>query len=196
MNTAKFIDWITSQTGTQKTPTQMLDYVNIAQNEIFSYNTYYNQVKPFASTLLATTDGILQYTLPNTSIRQVARVYYIDTYGKEIDVAMDSDESAEANDTVTVYFEENPGTTTDKFYYDAFTWPTNGQLTSTSIPLSVPERTQTGLLYYIVTRMLEEGMDGRSLYNDEKEGQKLKEWIGFANKGAKRQPNIPTPVGY
>jgi len=213
MDTAKYISWLLDQTGSQKTPSEMLDYVNIAQNEIMSYNTYYNRKKPVNSMKLATTDGIQQYTLTDKSIRQVAKVYTKGTYGayggygselyntyydeyNENDVPVEVEESLDSDTAVTIYFEQNPGTTTDKYYLEAYTWPKNGQLTSTSVSLSVPEKVQTGLLYYCVAVMLELDMDGRSISFLDLKAAALADWFTFANQGAKRKSNTPIPKGY
>jgi hypothetical protein len=194
MTTADYIDWIIEQTQYQNTPTQMLKLVNIAQNEIFQYNTYFNQVKPERTSLLATQSTIQQYTMSTSlNIREVARVYIYDSYGNKQDVAVESTIAMDNEDPVVIDFAKDPGDTTDKFYYEAYTWPTYGQLASTSISLSVPESIQTGYLRYIVTRMLEEGKDGRSIYNiDEEEAQK-KNWLRFANAGASLESNTPIP---
>jgi len=209
MNTATYINWLLDQTGNQKTPTEMLAYVNIAQNEIFSYNTYFNRKKPVNTMLLATTDGIKQYTLADKNIRQVAKVYMNEAYGtdsgytcdpyydtNEVDIAVEVEESLDTDTAVTIYFEENPGTTTDKYYLEAYTWPKNGQLTSMSVSLSVPEKVQTGLLYYSVAILLELDMDGRSISFRDLKKEALADWFTFANQGAKRESNTPTPKGY
>jgi len=194
MTTADYIDWIIEQTQYQNTPTQMLKLVNIAQNEIFQYNTYFNKVKPERTSLLVTTSGIQQYSMDSSlNIREVAKVYKIDSYGRKEDVAVESTIAMDTTDYVVLDFEEDPGNTTDTYYYEAYTWPTNGQLASTSVKLSVPESIQTGFLRYIVTRMLEEGKDGRSIYNVDEEDKHEKAWFRFANAGAKLESNIPIP---
>ena len=56
----------------------MLDLINIAQNEIFSVNTYFNQVKPANALFFDTQDEVQQYSIDDPLIRQVSRVYLPD----------------------------------------------------------------------------------------------------------------------
>lgn len=195
MTTAEYVNWVMKRTGFQGTPEEIRVLVNVAQNEIFSYNTYFNKVKPESACILETTDGIQQYTISDSSIRQVARVYYYDSYGDEIEEEVDSTQSLDVDDNVTLYFKENPGDTTDVYYYEAYTWPTNGQITSLSVPLSVPEKVQTGLLFYMVSEMLEVDKDGRSIYNEEEKQKRLRDYFTFANQGASSEPSTPKPLG-
>ena len=221
MTTAEFVNWVMKRTGFQGTPEEVRVLVNVAQNEIFSYNTYFNKKKPEASCILPTTLGILQYTIADTTIRQVPRVYVLDncdggygygcsagysygyTYGYPVsplrrqtwEVPTQTTEGMDSDDNVTVYFEKDPGTTTDKYYYDAYTWPHNGQIESLTVPLSIPEKVQTGLLFYMVNEMLEVDKDGRSIYNEERKEKLLKDYFTYANQGAKLEPSIPSPLG-
>jgi len=195
MTTAEFVNWTLKRTGFQGTPEEIRVLVNIAQNEIFSYNTYFNKVKPESSCILETEDGVQQYVISDKSIRQVSRVYYYNSYGDKTDVSVDTTQSIDTDDNVVIMFLDNPGDTTDKFYYEAYTWPTNGQITSLSIPLSVPEKVQTGLLFYMVSEMLEVDKDGRSIYNEEEKQKRLKDYFTFANQGASTEPSTPIILG-
>lgn len=206
MDTKKYLNWIWSRTGKQNTPAEMLDLINIAQNEIFSYNTYFNRKKPISSCTLDTIDGILQYTIPDSSIRQISRLYYYNSgdgdigYGRKsseynIDISAQVDESLSPDGNVVVYFEENQGTTTGKIFYDAYVWPHNGQLTSTSVKLSVPEKIQTKLLFYLVSEMLEVDKDGRSIFNESQVNKFYKDFFTFANQGVKTELSTPRILG-
>ena len=195
MTTAEYVNWVLKRTGYQGTPEEIRVLVNIAQNEIFSYNTYFNKVKPESSCILETQDGVQQYVISDGLIRQVSRVYYYDSYDDKVDVSVDTTQSIDVNDNVIIMFSENPGDTTDKFYYEAYTWPTNGQITSLSIPLSLPEKVQTSLLFYMVSEMLEVDKDGRSIYNEEEKQKRLKDYFTFANQGATTEPSTPIILG-
>lgn len=201
MTTEKYVSWLMNRTGNQLTRTELLDQVNIAQNEIFSWNTYYNRVKPEDSLVLTTTAGVLQYTIPDTNIRQVSKVYLkesLNTYLSErkytqLVVPAETQESIDPDSNVIIYLQDDPGASTDKFYYEAYTWPFNGQLDSETVPLSLPESIQTGLLYYSVAVLLELDKDGRSIsFLDLKENAK-KEFFTSSSKGARLRPNTPTP---
>jgi hypothetical protein len=196
MNTADYINWVKKRTGMQATNEEMRILINSAQNKIFSFNTYYNKKKPEASCVLTTQAGVLQYTLDDESIRQVSRVYYIDGYGDKIDVPVQVEEAINPGDGVVLYFAEDPSDTTDQYYYDAYTWPFNGQITSASIPLSVPEKIQTDYLFYLVSVMLEVDKDGRSIYNRQEEEYYERDFFTFANQGASIEPNIPNEQGF
>lgn len=205
MTTEKYLKWLLGRTGNQVTSTELLDLVNIAQNEIFSYNTYFNQVKPTNSLFLNTTAGILQYTIADSDIRQVSRFYYGSytnndlgylgdrVYAPRQHVPVQVTESLDVDDNVTVFFDTDPGDTTEQYYYDAYTWPTNGQLTSTTVKLSVPEKVQTGLLYYMVAVLLELDKDGRSISFLDLKEEAFRDYFTFANQGAKIQTNVPIP---
>lgn len=201
MTTQKYISWLMARTGNQVTRTELLDLVNIAQNKIFSLNTYYNRVKPADSLILATTSGVNQYTIADTNIRQVSKVYTkssIQTYTSErsyydTQIPVEVQESIDPDSNVIVYFEIDPGTTTDLYYYEAYTWPFNGQLDSESIPLSLPEKIQTGLLYYSVAVLLELDRDGRSISFLQLEEEAIGDYMNFASQGAKTVPNTPIP---
>lgn len=195
MTTAEYVNWVIKRTGFQGTPEETRVLLNVAQNEIFSYNTYFNRVKPESLCLLETSDGVQQYVISDNQIRQVSCVYYYDSYGDKIEAEVDTTESLDVNDNVTIYFKDNPGDTTDKFYYEAYTWPFNGQLTSLAIPLSLPEKVQTGLLFYMVSEMLEVDKDGRSIYNEEEKQKRLKDYFTFANQGASTEPSTPIILG-
>lgn len=196
MNTADYINWVKKRTGMQTTNDEMRILINSAQNKIFSFNTYYNKKKPQASCVLSTQAGVLQYTFSDTSIRQVSRVYLIDGYGEKVTVPVQVEEAINPGDGVVVYFAEDPGTTTDTYYYDAYTWPFNGQITSASVPLSVPEKIQTDYLFYLVSVMLEVDKDGRSIYNREEASYYERDFFTFANQGASIEPNIPNEQGF
>lgn len=206
MTTEEYRDWLIARTGKQTTPAEMLQLMNIAQNEIFSKNTYFNMIKPANSLTLATTAGILQYTIADTSIRQISKLFYNNytnsppsgypsdvSYMQYEDIPAQVQESISTDSNVVVYFDLDPGDTTNYYYYNAYTWPTNGQLTSTAVQLSLPESVQTGLMAYIVTRMLEEDKDGRSIYNVEREKALYKLYYSFANQGARIFPNTTVP---
>jgi hypothetical protein len=196
MLTADYINWVKKRTGLQTTSEEMRVLINSAQNKIFSFNTEFNKKKPEASCILPTTLGVKQYTLADTSIRQVSRIYVIDVYGDKITVPVQSEEAINPGDGVIVYFAEDPGTTTDKYYFDAYTWPFNGQITSSAVPLSVPEKIQTDYLFYLVSVMLEVDKDGRSIYNKEEELYYERDFFTFANQGASIEPNIPSEQGF
>jgi len=195
MTTADLINWVMKRTGFQGTTEEVRVLINVAQNEIFSYNTYYNRKKPEPACLITTDAEILQYVIDDPAVRQVSRVYYYDSYGEKATVAVESTQAIDTDDSVTIYFKQDPGTTTDKFYYEGYTWPTNGQLTSSSVPMSIPEKVQTGLLFYMVSEMLEVDKDGRSIYNEEEKQKRLKDYFTFANQGADLEPTIPNPLG-
>lgn len=225
MTTEKYISFLLDLTGSQKTPAQMLDLVNIAQNEIFSINTYFNQVKPASSLFINTTSEILQYTISDPLIRQVSRVYLPDpsafgdagyvvtsiydnfgwywngfgfSYGNndyDVTVPVQVTEALEVGDNVTVFFERDPGTSTEQVFYDAYTWPQNGQLTSNTVPLSLPEKIQTKLLFSKVAKMLEIDKDGRSIFSKQEVDDHMKDYLTFANQGAKIEDGTPVPWG-
>ena len=84
MTTAEYINWVQSRTGFQGTTEEIRTLINLGQNKIFSYNTYLNRKKPVASCLLTTSEGVLQYVVSDKLVRQVSRVYTLDTYEQEI----------------------------------------------------------------------------------------------------------------
>jgi hypothetical protein len=196
MNTAEFINWVLKRTGRQATVEEVRVLVNSAQNVIFSYNTTLNKKKPESACFLNTTLGISQYTISDKSIRQISRVFYYDGDNEKVDVPAETTQSLNTDDNVIVYFKDDPGTTTKEYYYDAYVWPQNGQITSTSIPLSVPEKVQLELLFYMVSKMLEVDKDGRSIYNKEEVDEWINDYFNFANQGADTEPTIPNDQGY
>ncbi len=196
MLTADYINWVKKRTGMQATDEEVRVLINSAQNKIFSFNTYFNKKKPQNSCILATTLGIQQYTLSDTNIRQVSRLYTVDGYDQKVDVEVQVEEAINPGDGVVLYFAEDPGTTTDEYYYDAYTWPQNGQITNASVSLSVPEKIQTDYLFYLVSVMLEVDKDGRSIYNREEEKYYERDFFTFANQGASIEPNIPNEQGF
>lgn len=196
MNTVEFINWVVSRTGFQGTTEEVRVLINVAQNEIFSYNTYFNRKKPESACTIDTESGILQYSISDTSVRQVARVYIVDSYGAKEDVPVEVVEAIEPGDAVTVYFKEDQGDTTGEIFYEGYTWPHKGQITSQTVPLSLPEKVKTGLLFYMVCEMLEVDNDGRSIYNEEEKQKRLRDYFTFANQGANLEPSYPTPLGY
>lgn len=195
MNTAELINWIMKRTGFQGTTEEVRVLVNVAQNEIFSYNTYFNRKKPEASCTIDTTSGVQQYSISDSNVRQVAKVYMIDSYGRKEDIPVEVTESITPGDNVTVYFKDDQGDTTGEIFYEGYTWPQNGQITSQSIPMSIPEKVQTGLLFYMVSEMLEVDKDGRSIYNEEEKQKRLRDYFTFANQGAELEPTYPSPLG-
>lgn len=195
MNTAELINWIKKRTGYQGTTEEIRVLLNVAQNEVFSYNTYFNRKKPEAACTIDTEDGVMQYVIDDKLVRQVSRVYTYDSFDCEEDVAVQTTQPINVGDDVIIYFAENPGDTTGEIYYEAYTWPTNGQLTSTSVPMSLPEKVQTGLLFYMVSEMLEVDKDGRSIYNEEEKNKRLNDYFTFANQGAEIEPGYPDPLG-
>jgi hypothetical protein len=200
MTTAEYINWVIKQTGYQTTAEDMRVMVNSAQNIIYSKNTHLNKKKPESSCILPTSSGVFQYFTTDTStfndplIRTITRIYKIDVYGEKQDVQVESDNALNPGDDAVVYFREDPGETTDIYYYDAYTWPINGQITSTTVPLSVPDDVQTTLLFYLVTKMLEVGKDGRSIFNVEQEKRYWKDFYTFANQGVDYEPET-TNIG-
>lgn len=201
MTTVKYVDWLMSRTGNQSTRVEMLENINVAQNEIFSWNTYYNRVKPADSLVLTTTAGVLQYTIADSNIRTVSKVYIkesVNTYYSERQYTqtpepVETQESIDPTSNAVIYFQDDPGDTTSQFCYEAYTWPFNGQLESETVELSLPESIQTQLLYYSVAVLLELDRDGRSIsFMDLKEKAKS-EFFSFAAKGAKLQKNTPNP---
>lgn len=224
MTTSQYITYLMNRSGNQVTRAEMLLLVNMAQNEIYSIDSYYTRTKP--DPFLSTTAGTFTYTLA-ANIRRVGRVYalssnqsfnsYFDLFGTfsdntdykgavafnryaspEINVPCDTQESYSpdtASCKIIFPSQFDPGTTTDVFYIEQYEWPT--QLTSESIALSVPEPIATGYLMYKVMRMLEEEGYGNSVYNDRKEEDKLKEeWIRVANRGARtsRRRTLPNEI--
>ncbi len=196
MITAEYINWVLKRTGKQATVEETRVLVNSAQNVIFSYNTALNKKKPKSACFINTTLGIQQYTISDKDIRQISRVYYVDGYNEQVNVKVESTQSIDTNDNVIIYFDEDPGTTTAKYYYDAYVWPQNGQVTSTSVALSVPEKVQIELLFYMVSEMLEVDKDGRSIYSRDVVEQWLNDYFNFANQGANSAPTIPGDQGY
>ena len=201
MTTETYVSWLMDRTGNQLSRTQLLNQVNIAQNEIFSWNTYYNRVKPRDSLVLTTISGVFQYTVPDSNIRTVSKVYLkesMNTYFRErvytqLRVPAEIQASIDPDSNVVIYLETDPGASTDKFYYEAYTWPFNGQLDSETVALSLPEDIQTGLLYYAVAVLLELDRDGRSIsFLDLKETAK-KEFFTSSSKGSRIETNTPTP---
>ena len=138
---------------------------------------------------------IFLHKISRILVRSVERVYEIDGYGNEQAIAVEVDNAIQPTDDVTIYFKDNPGDTTGQIYYDAYLWPFNGQITSTSVPLSLPSKTHTGLLFFMVSKMLEVDKDGRSIYNEEEKAKWLRDWTTFANQGAHPKPDIPADRG-
>lgn len=199
--------------GNQVSRSELLDYINIAQNEIFSIDTHFNRTKP--DPYLATTDGVYVYELAN-NVRRVSRVYSLNsnnyngynTYlgykqpqarnyssSPEVDVPVDSTEALDPDGTsvVKIIFpsQNNPNTTTETFLLEQYEWPT--QLTSEIIPLSIPDKYKTTLLYYKVLRLLEEEGYGNSIYNEQKESEYESKWLKFANRSAKSTSSRTLP---
>jgi hypothetical protein len=195
MNTSDYINWVQQRTGQQTTNDEMRVLVNTAQNKIFSYNTNLNKKKPEQSCTFDTQANILQYSIADTQIMTITSVWAIDSFGKKITIPVEMDMANEFGDSVTIYFPEDPGETTKTYYFDAYLWPFNGQITSTSIPLSVPERVQTELLFNIISKMLEVDKDGRSIYNDQQERKWLLDYFNYANQGAKPSTGLPDACG-
>lgn len=201
MTTEKYVTWLMARTGNQVTRIELLELVNIAQNKIFAKNTYYNKVKPLDSLKLTTLSGVLQYTIADTDIRTVSKVYVresLNTYYSErvysqLIVPVDTQSSIDPTSNVVLYFVDDPGATTDTFYYEAYTWPFNGQLESENVPLSLPEDIQTGLLYYTVAVLLELDRDGRSISFLDLEKTAMSEFMNSASKGARPTKNTPHP---
>jgi len=191
MTTVEYINWIQKRTGNQVTVDEMRVLVNEAQNKIFTYNTYFNKKKPQSSCFIDTTSGILQYTISDGSMRTLTEIYTIDGYDERVIVPTEIESALSPGDDIIVYFKEDPGTTTEQYYYDAYLWPFNGQITSTSVQLSLPSKAQTDLLFFMVSKMLEVDKDGRSIYNDEEEQRWLRDWFTFANKGTGSEPSTP-----
>lgn len=211
MNTASYITWLLDRVGNTVTRTELLALVNIAQNEIFAFDTYFTRTKP--DPYLVTTNNVYTYTLA-ASIRRVSRVYALASNANyeyqypayagweggwykqprmnnrtgtpEIDIPVDTIESLSpdsASCQIIFPSQNNPGTTTNVFIIEQYKWPT--QLTAESIALSIPESFATTLLYYKVLRLLEEQEYHNSDYNSRKEEDWTKRWLLFANKGAK-----------
>lgn len=195
MNTAELINWIRSRTGFQGTTEEIRVLVNVAQNEIFSYNTYFNRKKPESACTIDTEQTLLQYVIDDPLVRQVARVYIVDSYGEKCDIPVETSRALSPDDDVTIYFKEDQGDTTGEIYYEGYTWPQNGQISSQNVPMSIPEKVQTGLLFYMVNEMLEVDKDGRSIYNEEEKQKRLRDYFTFANQGAELEPTYPTPLG-
>ena len=196
MTTAEYINWVQSRTGFQGTTEEIRTLINLGQNKIFSYNTYLNRKKPVASCLLTTSEGVLQYVVSDKLVRQVSRVYTLDTYEQEINEPVEIDPALEPGGDVTLYFKDDPGTTTDSFYMEAYTWPQNGQITSSAIPLSLPVKEQMEVLFYVVSKMLEVDKDGRSIYNIEEEDKWLRDYFTTSNQGTDLKPTIPNEGGF
>jgi hypothetical protein len=195
MNTTELINWIRSRTGFQGTTEEIRVLVNVAQNEIFSYNTYFNRKKPESACTIDTEQTVLQYSIPDVNVRQVARVYVIDGYGDKVDIPVEVQEAIEPGESVTLFFKEDQGDTTGEIYYEGYLWPPNGQISSQTVPMSIPEKVQTGLLFYMVSEMLEVDKDGRSIYNEEEKQKRLRDYFTFANQGADLEPTYPSPLG-
>ena len=195
MNTAELINWIRTRTGFQGTTEEIRVLVNVAQNEIFSYNTYFNRKKPESACTLDTEATVLQYSIPDTNVRQVGKVYVVDGYGEKVDVPVEVTEAISSDSSVTIFFKEDPGDTTGEVFYEGYLWPPNGQITSQSVPMSIPEKVQTSLLFYMVSEMLEVDKDGRSIYNEEEKQKRLRDYFTFANQGAELEPTYPSTLG-
>jgi hypothetical protein len=218
MTTSQYITYLMNASSNSVTRAEMLFIVNLAQNEIFSIDSYLTRTKP--DPFLSTTATVFSYTLA-ASVRSVSRVYKLSSsaydreynniysdykepmalnrYGTpEINVPVDTVEAL-SPDTASCQIifpsQNDPGTSTDVYLIEQYLWPT--QLTAETISLSVPETIATGYLYYKVMRILEERGYGQSIYNDRKEGEKLKaEWLRIANRGAKttRGRTLPNEI--
>ena len=215
MNTASYISWLHDRTGKTVTRSELLSLVNIAQNEIFAYDTYFTRTKP--DPFLSTTDGVYVYTL-DPSIRRVARVYALASnasfnYGYdgysysglttgwykqprmnnvtgsiEIDVPVDTVESISPDSSdyaCQIIFPSQNNPGTTTDVFLIEQYVWPTQVTSESIALSIPESFQTTLLYYKVLRSLEEQEYHNADYNSRKEEDWTKKWLQFANKGSK-----------
>ena len=224
MTTSQYITYLMNRSGNQVTRTEMLSLVNLAQNEVFSVDTYLTRSKP--DPFLATTAATFTYTLA-ANVRRVGRVYalssnqsfnsYFDLFGTfsdttdykgavalnryaspEIQVPVDTVESLspDSGDCQIIFPSQfDPGTTTDVFLIEQYLWPT--QLTAESISLSVPEPIATGYLMYKVMKKLEERGYGASVYNAREEEETLRsEWLRIANRGARtsRRRTLPNEI--
>jgi len=196
MTTAEYINWVMVRTGFQGTTEQIRELINLGQNKIFSYNTYLNRKKPIASCVLTTNSGIKQYVISDPLVRQVARVYYLDSYGEKVNEPVETQEALKAGGDCIIYFRDDPGDTTDTSYMEAYTWPQNGQITSSTVDLSLPEKVQIEALFYVVSKMLEVDKDGRSIYNVEEEDRWLRDYFTSSNQGADLEPTIPNEGGF
>ena len=220
MTTSQYITWLLNRTGNTISRADMLFNVNLAQNEIASIDSYFFRTKP--DPYLVTTADTFTYTLA-ASVRRVARVYalstnsnfsmnftayngfsgssdynggrYVDRLSSpEVNIPVDSIESSspDSSDAQIIFpRENNPGTTTEVFLLEQYVWPT--QLSSESISIQIPEGHQTKILYYKILRMLEEQEYGNAGYSAEREDKAMKDWMRFANRGARVVPYQTMP---
>ena len=185
MNTSQFVTLMMKETGNVLNRTEMLQYINYAQIDIFGLNTYLNETKPAP---YLDTDGSTTYTLAD-NVRTVTRVYmdatsvsyrrsYSDLYGGSSDAMVHRDVREITEDvhiipakSITtgvgncqIIFELDPGTTDDVFLLEQYEWP--DELSSEAIPLSVDEVTARSYLRYLVFKKIEEAGYAQSIYND------------------------------
>lgn len=220
MTTSEFIDFMLDMSGNTVSRPTMLTLINIAQNEVASVDSDFFKTKP--EPFLATTSGVFTYTLAS-NIRRVSRLYGLATNknfdlaqtsyggfagagdyrgprfdnitaGPEIKVPVHTIDSSspDSGDCQIIFPTENdPGTTTDVFIIDQYEWPT--QLTAETVDIAIPEGFQTTLLYYKVSRLLEEREFKNSIYNEKKEKEFMKKWLASATKAASIEEDVTMP---
>lgn len=207
MTTQQYITWLQRQIGDQYTRELLRETVNLAQNEVLAQRgVELQRIKPVG--YLATTAATYTYTLP-TNIRKVSRIYleesssdsgYIaDQFGSsgykvtrefdkglnrycQRDLDFEQHESLRYGDPVILYFppDQDLGDTTTTYRMQAYAWPP--QVTSESVPLSLPEPFLTGMFYHLIKGKVEEAAYGQDIYNDPKFLRELGQFtVGDAN---------------
>lgn len=198
MNTLQLCEYIQTKCVGFKSIPQILALLNIAQNEILSEDCELMRVKP--DPFLETTSGTYLYNL-DVGIRSVTNVYLLepalptnpewrnfeytaslneDQFGRKMMyVPTIRVEAPDPDSQATIQFdaEFDPKTTTDQYRLIAYSWPE--QLTSTSIPVTIPLQHRMKVLTARVMMMIEEESFGRADTWERKYMNYLAEFLSY-----------------
>lgn len=197
MNTSQFIDSVYRKCSGYKSLAQILSLTNDAQNELLGIDCDLMRIKPDPT--LATTSGIFEYMLP-VGVRTVNKVYTrnsnlsdykgnrdtslysnTDKLGNLIlDIPVYIEPSINTDIQAVIKFDEDygPNTATSDYRYEGYMWPE--QLTSTSIPLSIPlQYVSTSLMARVMLKIDEErfGRAGDWFQKDEMYKNQLESYL-------------------
>lgn len=220
-STSTLITHLLDFSGNTISRQRMLEFINIAQNELTDAPSKVMRENP--DPILTTTAATYTYTMP-AGVRRISRVflkgYYVTGYlgaysntllnlsGPFTEIRKGYDASGNSIYEVPVITTESldpetadckiifpshidPGSTTDKYYLEQYNWPT--QLTSENIELSIPKSFHTKVLKYHVLMNLEEMGFGNARYNVDRYEKALSDWRRFANRTINQDPNYTSP---
>lgn len=188
MRTIELVKLIRKKSLNYKTSQEILEFINLAQNELLGEDCTLMRVSP--DPFLATTKGVFTYDV-DLGIRNVEMLYvrnpnvssyggydraisnYINPMRDELGntlfkIPVYVEQSADFDIQAGITFDEeyDPGDTTNEYRLVAYSWPE--QLTSTEIPLTIPVRHQSTTLLYRVMQMINEETYGASNVWDKK----------------------------